>query len=108
MPNPLLHPFPTSALPTALLTTSKKYHETRRKPPVDLLQCPLMEMVQYSCNPPNEEVPAPGIIKCESVVRLFRQCANGLTVETTTWERRGMGKERERERESEKKGGMEK
>ncbi|ODH34499.1 hypothetical protein ACO22_03098 [Paracoccidioides brasiliensis] len=104
MPTTLLHPFPTSALPTALLTTSKKYRETPRKPPVDLLQCPLMEMVQYSCNPPNKEVPAPGIIECESVVRLFRRCANGLTVETTTWERSGMRKERDNESEKKKKG----
>ncbi|PGH30727.1 hypothetical protein GX50_06489 [[Emmonsia] crescens] len=91
--SPLTQPFPTSTLPAAIQTTTKNFQETARKPPaVNLSQCALMEMVQYSCNPPEKGPPqgsaSGGVIECESVVRLFRRCAGGLTVETTTWERR--------------------
>ncbi|KAK3679085.1 hypothetical protein LTR78_001538 [Recurvomyces mirabilis] len=57
-----------------------------RKPPVDLKQCQLKELVQYECQldgPP--ENPKSKIV-CEAVLRLFRTCANGSTVETTSWE----------------------
>jgi hypothetical protein len=60
-------------------------------------------MVQYSCNPPQDGIPQPGVVVCKPVVRLFRRlvtlkcpcpihiltvlrCAGGLTVETTSWE----------------------
>lgn len=69
-----------------------------------------MELVQYSCNPPEEGILAPGVVKCKAIVRLFRRfvflscfwwgewkreadlfllvrCAGGLTVETTSWEK---------------------
>lgn len=68
-----------------------------------------MELVQYSCNPPEEGILAPGVVKCKPIVRLFRRfdflscfwggckrdvnlfllvrCAGGLTVETTGWEK---------------------
>ncbi|PGH00339.1 hypothetical protein GX51_05837 [Blastomyces parvus] len=98
--SPLTQSFPTSALASAVQTTTKNFQETARKPPgVNLSECALMEMVQYSCNPP-EKGPPQGptggpVIECESVVRLFRRCAAGLTVETTTWERKGKGKKEE-------------
>ncbi|EER37852.1 conserved hypothetical protein [Histoplasma capsulatum var. duboisii H88] len=67
----LTQPFPTSALPTAVQTTTKNFQETARKPPaVNLSQCALMEMVQYSCNPPEKGPPqgaAGSVIECESV-----------------------------------------
>lgn len=58
-----------------------------RKPPVKLEDCALKEMVQYKCNVkmPLEKDRSPEIV-CEPVVRLLRQCAGGLTVETTAWE----------------------
>ncbi|KKZ67308.1 hypothetical protein EMCG_07008 [[Emmonsia] crescens] len=99
--SPLTQPFPTSNLPAAIQTTTKNFQETARKPPaLNLSQCALMEMVQYSCNPPEKGPPqgstsGGGVIECESVVRLFRRCAGGLTVETTTWERREMKQKEE-------------
>ncbi|MCJ1259274.1 hypothetical protein MMC24_007110 [Lignoscripta atroalba] len=61
----------------------------RRKPPVKLEECTLGEMVQYNCYPETggRESSKP-IIKCEPIVRLFRRCASGLTVETTALEGR--------------------
>ncbi|KAK2738519.1 hypothetical protein FQN55_000500 [Onygenales sp. PD_40] len=86
--------FPSSALPHQVQLTSKGFVEKRRKgPPVDLSKCALLEMVQYVCNPPDEGVPeVAGQITIRPVVRLFRRCANGLTVETTAWDRRDQGK----------------
>ncbi|CAK3757528.1 mitochondrial export Som1 [Lecanosticta acicola] len=61
-----------------------------RKPAVaDLAKdCELKELIQYNCdlNGPRED-PRSKVV-CEPVLRLFRQCANGLTVETTAWEGR--------------------
>jgi len=63
-----------------------KYNGKAQKPPVDLQKCKLKELIQYECelsgprNDPNSKV------VCEPVLRLFRQCADGLTVETTSWE----------------------
>ncbi|KAK8197519.1 hypothetical protein HDK77DRAFT_20308 [Phyllosticta capitalensis] len=55
-----------------------------RKGGVDLEKCKLMEMVQYDCWP--ERRGSGSVVKCKPLVRLFRKCANGLTVETTSWE----------------------
>jgi hypothetical protein len=30
-------------------------------------------MTQFSCNPPQNGVPEPGVVVCEPVVRLFRR-----------------------------------
>jgi hypothetical protein len=35
-----------------------------------------LEMVQYSCNPPQEGIPQPGVVVCKPVVRLFRRFVN--------------------------------
>ncbi|KAK7527507.1 hypothetical protein IWX49DRAFT_490466, partial [Phyllosticta citricarpa] len=56
-----------------------------RKGGVDLEKCKLMEMLQYDCWP-ERRVGGQPVVKCRPLVRLFRKCANGLTVETTSWE----------------------
>ncbi|TKA38361.1 hypothetical protein B0A54_10652 [Friedmanniomyces endolithicus] len=57
-----------------------------RKPLVDLKQCDLKELLQYECDLRGPKEDPRSKIVCEPVLRLFRQCANGLTVETTSWE----------------------
>ncbi|KAJ5197754.1 uncharacterized protein N7498_006871 [Penicillium cinerascens] len=87
---PLVPVFSADALPDHVNTIQRNFQDKRRKgPAVNLKECALLEMMQYSCNPPSEEIPQPGVIVCKPVVRLFRRCAGGLTVETTSWERLG-------------------
>ncbi|THC92297.1 hypothetical protein EYZ11_008247 [Aspergillus tanneri] len=84
---PLVPVFSAESLPGHVSIIRKNFQERRRKGgPVELEKCKLMEMVQYSCNPPQDGIPKPGVVTCKPVVRLFRRCANGLTVETTAWE----------------------
>ncbi|KAI5287947.1 hypothetical protein KEM52_001366 [Ascosphaera acerosa] len=84
---PLTNLFPAAELPSRIHTQTEGFTPKHRKgAPAHLSQCPLYEMVQYSCNPPDREPPAAGEVVCESFVRLFRRCANGFTVETTAWE----------------------
>lgn len=105
---PLVPLFSAATLPDHVNTVRRNFHEEKRRKgdPIELSNCPLLEMVQYSCNPPQEGIPQPGVIVCKPVVRLFRKyvfpsisllgyedvvliagsrCA-GLTVETTAWE----------------------
>lgn len=71
---PLVHVFSAENLPDHVNTIQRNFQEKRRKgPAVNLKECQLLEMVQYSCNPPQEEVPQPGVITCEPLVRLFRR-----------------------------------
>ncbi|KAL1993905.1 hypothetical protein VTN49DRAFT_2574 [Thermomyces lanuginosus] len=85
---PLVPIFPASELPDRVQIIQSSFKEKRRKgKPIDLHKCELMEMLQYSCNPPSEGIQKPGVIKCKPVVRLFRRCAGGVTVETTKWEK---------------------
>jgi len=56
------------------------------KTPVDLKQCALKELIQYECDLNGPKQDPRSKVVCEPVLRLFRQCANGLTVETTSWE----------------------
>ncbi|KAI7210340.1 hypothetical protein KC333_g8274 [Hortaea werneckii] len=57
-----------------------------RKPSVELKDCQLKELIQYECELRGPRESPRSKIVCEPVLRLFRQCANGLTVETTSWE----------------------
>jgi hypothetical protein len=85
---PLVPVFSAETLPEHVNITQRNFQDKRRKgPDINLKECALLEMIQYSCNPPSGEIPQPGVITCKPVVRLFRRCAGGLTVETTSWER---------------------
>lgn len=71
---PLVPIFSTEDLPHRVQITHRGFKEKRRKgEPIDLTKCELMELVQYSCNPPEEGLQAPGVIKCKPIVRLFRR-----------------------------------
>lgn len=73
---PLVPIFSAEALPDHVSIVRKNFQERRRKGgPVELEKCKLMEMVQYSCNPPQDGIPAPGVVVCKPVVRLFRRYA---------------------------------
>ncbi|KAK4626720.1 hypothetical protein CLAFUW4_04424 [Fulvia fulva] len=83
---PLVEAFPASDLAPRIndLPSGKK-----RKPAVaDLKSCPLQELIQYNCNLNGPRESPQSKVVCEPVLRLFRQCANGMTVETTAWEGR--------------------
>lgn len=45
----------------------------RRKQPVDLRDCKLMEMVQYSCHLNGPQQDPRSVVICEPIVRLFRR-----------------------------------
>ncbi|KAL2814169.1 hypothetical protein BJX63DRAFT_205215 [Aspergillus granulosus] len=85
---PLVPFFSAEALPDHVNTVTKNFQEVKRRKggQIELEKCKLLEMVQYSCNPPQDGIPQPGVVVCKPVVRLFRRCAGGLTVETTSWE----------------------
>lgn len=71
---PLVPVFSTDDLPDRIQIVHRAFKEKRRKgEPVDLHKCDLMELVQYSCNPPDEGIQAPGVVKCKPIVRLFRK-----------------------------------
>lgn len=74
---PLVPLFSASSLPEHVNTIRRNFHEEKRRKgdPVELSNCPLFELVQYSCNPPQEGIPQPGVIVCKPVVRLFRRYA---------------------------------
>ncbi|GAB7358805.1 hypothetical protein MBLNU230_g4029t1 [Neophaeotheca triangularis] len=57
-----------------------------RKNARPLKDCALKELIQYSCILEGPRGDPKTKVVCEPVLRLFRQCANGLTVETTSWE----------------------
>lgn len=113
---PLVPVFSSETLPSHVNTIRRNFYEEKRRkgPAIDLKECPLLEMVQYSCNPPQDGIPKLGSIVCKPVVRLFRRftlffyglvvvvvdacrCA-GLTVETTSWEPIRLAKEEEAKR----------
>jgi hypothetical protein len=54
----------------------KSRRNRRRKKPVDLQKCELVEMVQYSCDIAKDERDGGTVIKCEPIVRLFRRCVD--------------------------------
>ena len=74
---PLIPIFPSTDLPDRVQIVHSAFKEKRRKgDPIDLEKCALLELVQYSCNPPSEGIQAPGVVKCKPVVRLFRRCVH--------------------------------
>lgn len=71
---PLVPVFSAESLPDHVNTVRRNFQEKRRKgQPIDLKECPLLEMTQFSCNPPQDGVPEPGVVVCKPVVRLFRR-----------------------------------
>lgn len=71
---PLVPIFPTEALPERVNVVYRGWKEKRRKgPQIDLDKCELREMLQYSCNPPQDGIPSPGVVVCKPVLRLFRR-----------------------------------
>ncbi|KAJ5377143.1 uncharacterized protein N7496_004552 [Penicillium cataractarum] len=71
---PILRTFSAENLPDHVNTIQRNFQDKRRKGPVvNLKECQLLEMVQYSCNPPDGGIPQPGVITCEPIVRLFRR-----------------------------------
>ncbi|RJE17675.1 Mitochondrial export protein Som1 [Aspergillus sclerotialis] len=99
---PIIQTHPASDLPHQVNIVNKNFQEKRRKgPAVDLKECPLYEMTQYSCNPPDNGVPQPGVVTCKPLVKLFRRCAGGMTVETTSWEPIRMAEEKRKAEERE-------
>ncbi|KAL1961417.1 hypothetical protein VTO42DRAFT_145 [Malbranchea cinnamomea] len=84
---PNVEVFPASELPRHLQIVQEGFKPKRRKgKPLDPFQCPLYEVKQYSCHPVS-----PRQIQCRTILRLFRKCANGVTIETTA-----LDKEREK------------
>ncbi|KAH9836028.1 putative mitochondrial export protein Som1 [Teratosphaeria destructans] len=58
----------------------------RRKEPVNLKDCALKELIQFECDIVGPRRDPRSKVVCQPILRFFRQCANGLTVETTSTE----------------------
>ncbi|KAL9532988.1 hypothetical protein SMMN14_03758 [Sphaerulina musiva] len=83
---PILEAFHASELQSRIntLPTGKAH----KSPVKDLKECTLKELLQYNCDLDGPKDDPKSKVVCKPVLRLFRQCANGLTVETTSWEDR--------------------
>lgn len=69
---PLVPIFPASTLPERVNIVTKNFKEKHRKgPSIELEKCQLLEMLQYSCQPP-QMGSAP---VCTPIVRWFRRYA---------------------------------
>jgi mitochondrial inner membrane protease subunit SOM1 len=77
---PLVEVFPPSQL-----TKHIQYHAngSLRKPPVDLKQCALKELLQYECDLKGPREDPRSKIVCEPVLRLFRQYVVPLMLQRT-------------------------
>lgn len=62
--------FPTDELPDHIQTIQKNGKKRRRKDPIDLKQCELMQMMQYDCQA--RKTPKPHVV-CYEYLRLFRR-----------------------------------
>ncbi|KAL1583686.1 hypothetical protein WHR41_07520 [Cladosporium halotolerans] len=80
---PLVESFPASQLTTRVQYVA---NGQRRKPPVDLKECELMQMIQHRCDLDGPRFDPRSKVVCDPVLRLFRKCSDKLTVETTDWE----------------------
>ncbi|KKA23261.1 hypothetical protein T310_2686 [Rasamsonia emersonii CBS 393.64] len=74
---PLVPVFSATDLPDRVQIVHSAFKEKRRKgEPIDLEKCALLEMVQYSCNPPSEGIQPPGVVKCKPVMRWWSHSRN--------------------------------
>jgi len=80
---PPIESFPASELYYRVQSTVQG---RRRKKDVDLTRCQLRELVQYACHLEKSVLSEQPVIQCRQIVRLFRQCEDGLVVETTALE----------------------
>lgn len=78
---PLVHKHTVESLPERINIVNKNFQDEKRRkgPAIDLKECPLFEMTQYSCNPPDEGVPTPGVVTCKPLVKLFRRYVFGIS-----------------------------
>ena len=99
---PSIESFPSSDLPWKIQTLPNG--KRRKGGAIDLSECELMELVQYSCRLKGHSSSPQSVIQCEPIVKLFRRyepvptpsssdlntdrrrCAGGLMVETTSFE----------------------
>ncbi|KAL2032125.1 hypothetical protein VTO58DRAFT_107476 [Aureobasidium pullulans] len=68
----------TKILPSGKLRKPENQHQ--------LNKCKLQELVQFDCEVKGHKKHKNGIVVCAPIVRVFRRCKDGLTVETTAWE----------------------
>ena len=67
---PPIESFPATELPYRIQLTAQG--KRRKGGTLDLANCELMELVQYSCHLEGRER-ATAVIKCEPIVRVFRR-----------------------------------
>ena len=67
---PLVECFPTSQIETRAQYVA---NGKRRKPPVDLKDCELKELIQYKCDLNGPYSDPKSKISCEGIQRLFRK-----------------------------------
>ena len=67
--SPPVESFPATELPWRVQVTSQG---KRRKKPIELEKCALMELVQYKCDVEGQGAET-AVIKCVPIVRLFRR-----------------------------------
>ncbi|TIA32829.1 hypothetical protein D6C78_07978, partial [Aureobasidium pullulans] len=68
----------TKILPSGKFRKPENQHQ--------LNKCKLQELVQFDCEVKGHKKHKNGIVVCAPIVRVFRRCKDGLTVETTAWE----------------------
>lgn len=67
---PLVESFPASQLASRIQYVP---NGKRRKPPVDLKDCELKELLQYHCDLNGPKNDPKSVVECEPVMRLFRK-----------------------------------
>ncbi|KAF2675012.1 hypothetical protein BT63DRAFT_449995 [Microthyrium microscopicum] len=80
-------PFETFSINELEERVNKLPNGKPRHPPIKLEDCELMRLVQYNCDVQGRK--KEGVrqfVTCKPFWRYFRQCAGGLSVETTEWE----------------------
>lgn len=67
---PLVESFPASQLASRVQYVP---NGKRRKPPVDLKDCQLKELIQYHCDLNGPRNDPKSVVECEPILRLFRK-----------------------------------